>query len=403
MFVLLEAAFAAAARGISLGLWHFGRVPGLRHLLNWLIPPTPRTVRQPTPRGGSRLSHALVPVPIPARPIVRPDRRGTSRPPAASIWWAQSATTGLDSPNFGAPVSHIQSWPRRTIVLTLALAVITFSSASSFGQCCGGSCGGCPSMCSPGPGCCCPSGGCGFGCAAGCGCPRAPFGFGIFGGGRCCQPCGSCCGPACSGGCGPMCGPRCGPICGSPCGTSFCGSPPCCGSYCGGPACGMACGPCAPGACGAGCSGSCAPSCGAAPGPCGAGCCPTPTYGSMPGIPPGSSNQPGYPPSQGPGEPIPGVAPTTIPKRPAVPTDDKGTRFERRPVGSSGTASAVDVSDNSPTAGDQPPPRLFRQSVSAGFHTRVLTAQNSRAVAVSRDRRSLPFSARPEDEVARTE
>jgi hypothetical protein len=89
-----------------------------------------------------------------------------------------------------------------------------------------------------------------------------------------------------------------------------------------------------------------------------------------------------------------------------LPPDDKGTRFERRPVGSSSTAAALDVTDNS-----QPPRvhpdraeiRLFRQSVSAGFHTQILTAQNSRTIVRSRVGQPLPFSSQTDDELARRE
>ncbi len=102
----------------------------------------------------------------------------------------------------------------------------------------------------------------------------------------------------------------------------------------------------------------------------------------MPAVPPGATNRPNYaPPALTPGDPIPGGPTTTIPKRPALPPDDKGTRFERRPDGAASTASAIDVTQDAefsmplPTRAEK---RLFRQSVSAGFHTQVLTAQNDR-------------------------
>ncbi len=414
---LIEAARAAAARGLSYGVRQFGRVRGSRRLRNWLIPPTTRRAAGwPALRAGRRL--ALAPVPSVTRPVVPPRRQGTSRPEAASIWWSYPVPATLDSTVFGAPVSQLHSWPRRVFILTAAVATLMCGAATGFGQCCGPGCGagcgsGCgigPSMCSSGPGCCCPPGGCGFGCSAGCGCPRAPFGFGFFGGPRCGPPCGSCCGPACGGfcggGCGPVCGPRCGSVCGSPCGAGPCGCAPYGGGYCGGPACGLACGPCAPGACGSGCCGSCAPSCAGAPGPCGAGCCPTPTYETTPAMPPGTTDRPGYPPAIGPGEPIPGAAPTTIPKRSTAPPDDKGTRFERRPPESSGTAATVPVTDSSDPTGDPPSQstkRLFRQSLSAGFHTRILTVQSERSIAMNRAAHPSPFTAEPDDELARRE
>jgi hypothetical protein len=438
---LVDAAQRAAARGISFGIRHIGWVRGSRRLRDWLIPPMQRYVGWLSPPGKSRLAVVPVPVPSAIRPVAPPYVRGTSRPQAASLGWSYPVPATFDSTVFGAPVSPLHSWPRRVFILTLVAATLISWSTSGFGQCCGpgcgsGSCGSCgigPSMCpgpcSPGPGCCCPSGGCGFGCSAGCGCPRSPFGFGLFGGGRCSAPCGPCCGPSCGPSCGPMCGPPCGGVCGGACGSicgprcsSFCGSPcgspcgpcgcrPCCGSYCGGPACGLACGPCGPGACGAGCYGpggcsGCPPSCVGTLSPCGAGCCPTPTYETTPAFPPGSTNQPGYPPGIGPGEPIPGVPSTPIPKRTSLPPDDKGTRFERRPVGTSSTAAALDVTDNSHPLRVEPDRaeiRLFRQSVSAGFHTQILTAQNSRTIVRSRVGQPLPFSSQTDDELARRE
>jgi hypothetical protein len=441
----LVAARAAAARGISSWVRHIGRAWGRRRIRNWLIPPTThRNAGWPLPRGEGRLAVVLVPVASSVRPVARrPFARGTSRPLAASIWWSHPPAT-LDSTIFGAPVSQAHSWPRRVFILTAIVGAILFCSASVFGQCCGpgfgpscGPCGGsgCGSGCGMGSpmyssSCGCPSGGCGFGCSAGCGCPQSPFGFGFFGGGRCGSPCSSCCGPACGGGCGSpcgrVCGPRCasmcGPACGSPCGPGPCGYAPCCGSPCGGPACGFACspygpgpcgsGPCGPGPCGsgpcaAGCCGSCVPSCAGAPGPCGAGCGPMPTYEVSPALPPGSTNGPGYPPAASPGDPIPGPAGTTIPKRPSQPPDDKGTHFERRPDGAAGAAAApIDVTDNSDTSAtepSQPTRRLFRQSVSAGFRTRVLTAQAARTMSESRAAQTPPLQTETHDELARTE
>jgi hypothetical protein len=93
-----------------------------------------------------------------------------------------------------------------------------------------------------------------------------------------------------------------------------------------------------------------------------------------------------------PAEPIPGVPSTPIPKRPSLPPDDKGTRFERRPVGSSSAAAALDVTDNAERSARQstrPEIRLFRQSLSAGFHTQVLTAKNARTILRGRVDQSL--------------
>jgi hypothetical protein len=390
---LIDAARAAAA-GLSFGIRQIGRARGRRRLRNWLIPPTtPNNRRGPLWPGNGRLAIVPIPVPVPIRPPFSPSGRGTSRPQIDSTGWLYPTPATLDSSVLGAPVSPLHTWPRRVFIMVVATAAIVCLAVPAYSQCGSGCCGGCgggpsfcsPGPCSPGPGCCCPPGGCGFGCSAGCGCRPSMFNFGLFGGGRCCSPCGTCgpCGPGCSpvcggpcgGGCGSICGARCSPCCGSPCGGP-CGCSPCGGGCCGGPACGLACSPCGPGACGIGCGPSCMPGCAGAPIPGGAGCCPT--YETMPAVAPGGPN-----PALGPAEPIPGVPSTTIPKRPALPPDDKGTRFERRPVGTSGTAAAVDVTDNSDSSATQSPrpeKRLIRQSASAGFHTRVLTAQRSRAV-----------------------
>jgi hypothetical protein len=64
------------------------------------------------------------------------------------------------------------------------------------------------------------------------------------------------------------------------------------------------------------------------------------------------------------------------------------------------------VTDNSEPSGfqpDRPERRLFRQSLSAGFHTQVLTAQTARTIASIPDTQSLPPRTRPKDELARTE
>ncbi|HEV8001588.1 MAG TPA: hypothetical protein VGP63_17000 [Planctomycetaceae bacterium] len=141
------------------------------------------------------------------------------------------------------------------------------------------------------------------------------------------------------------------------------------------------------------------------PGSCGAGCGPPPTYEVSPGLAPGSTNGPGYPPAAIPGEPIPGITPNTIPKRPAPPQDEKRTRFERRPVGAIGSSAAPDLTDNSElaTGPSAAPRRLFRQSLSAGFHTTVLTAQVSRTTVGSRVAESAPRKTRLDDELARAE
>ena len=359
----LVAARAAAARGISSWVRHIGRVWGHRRLRNWLIPPTTRRDARlvDDARGGAGSPSQWLPFRTLFARLLIPSERGTSRPQAASIWWSYPVPATLDSTVFGAPVSPLHSWPRRVFILTALAGAMAGSRSGSalwlrlWSPVARSGCGMGPSMC--GPGCCCPSGGCGFGCSAGCGCPRATFGFGLFGGGRCCSPCGSCCAPSCGGGCGGPCGPVCfprvrsdvrcrlwiavrswplrilavlGPFLRRPRVRTWLAAPvegPCGPGSCSAGGCGTGC-------CGTGICGSCAPVAGA-PGPCGAGCGP-PTYETSPPLQPGSTNGPGYPPSIGPGEPIPGVAPTAIPKRSAPPPDEKGTHFERRPVGAIG-------------------------------------------------------------------
>ncbi len=406
-----------------------------------------------------------IPVPVPSsgRPPQTPGGRytgqGTSRPQAASVWWSYPVPATLDSTVFGAPIAPIHPWPRRLFMLAAAMGALLFGSATALAQCGGSGCGGCCSPgicsagicsmgnCSPAPNCCCPSGGCGFGCSAGCGCPRATFGLGWFGGGRCCSsPCGSCCGSGCGGyrscggcrSCGSFFGPcgapcgcaPCGPSCGSPCGcapcglacgSAFCGGPVCGGSICAGPACGLACGPPCGMACGPSWGPSCGPACGpggcgscgasglGAPGSCGGGCSPLPTYETNPALPPGATNHPGYPlpnnPTLPPGDPIPGAPATTIPKR-QPPPGDKGTRFERRPGETSNTAAATDLTqavDPSELSVPRPSQRLFRQSVSAGFHTRVVAADSGRSPGWKVTKRTGTQSPRTEGQLARIE
>jgi hypothetical protein len=89
-----------------------------------------------------------------------------------------------------------------------------------------------------------------------------------------------------------------------------------------------------------------------------------------------------------------------------LPPDDKGTRFERRPVGSTNAAAALDVTDKRDPWGDEPAPapkRFVRQSASAGFHTQILTAQNSRPKWGSRAANPLALKAQSQDELASSE
>jgi hypothetical protein len=130
-----------------------------------------------------------------------------------------------------------------------------------------------------------------------------------------------------------------------------------------------------------------------------------PTYETNPALPPGAINRPGYPPISPPGDPIPGTPATTIPKR-QLPPDDKGTRFERRPGETSNTAAATDLTqaaEPSELSVPRPSQRLFRQSVSAGFHTRVLTADSWRPRGESVAAATIRRTPRTEDQFARAE
>ena len=193
----------------------------------------------------------------------------------------------------------------------------------------------------------------------------------------CAPPCGrpmGCCGPACSGGCGCGCprfslgifpGRNCcpgyAPVCGPPCGSPF-------GSPCGSPY-GLACGP----GCG---SPACSPACGCPGGgsPCGGGY-PMPTY-ETPAVPqPSSGNRAGTSTIE-PTDPSPEGPPTPIKKRSATPPD--GAKFERQPQGSLDAAAGLDMSQASAEPAERCEKRFFRQSVSAGFRTRVLISGSGR-------------------------
>jgi hypothetical protein len=203
-------------------------------------------------------------------------------------------------------------------------------------------CGGCPpSCCRPA---CQPMGCCG-GCSSGCGCQRSSFA--LF--------------P--SAGCGPVCGPRCGPSCGSPCGC------PC------GPSCGLACGPvcgCGMPGCGVGGCGSGGLGCGPVAGT------PVQTFEGAPSGPlPSPSNTTGPPSSNDPGDQPPGGPPTPIKQRPVMPPDGS-QKFERQPQGSLDSGESFDVSQASADPVGVVVKRYFRQTVSAGFHTRVAVAEARR-------------------------
>src|ERR1700677_2431996 len=183
---LIEAA-RAAARGFSLGVRRLGRAPSTRRLRNWLIPPSAsRGGGNSLPGSGSRFAIVRVPVLVPStgrrphRPAGRYSGEGTSRPQPASIWWSYQIPATLDSTVFGAPIAPIHAWPRRVFMLTAAVGVLLFGSATALAQCCGSGGGGCGS-----PGCCSPGfGSFGFGSP---GphffCPPGGWRFWLFGGG----------------------------------------------------------------------------------------------------------------------------------------------------------------------------------------------------------------------------
>ena len=298
------------------------------------------------------------------------------------------------------PQRLAQQWH---ILLSIAMVVgtIVFEPASASAQCCGmgspgcGSCGGPPSFCgspcggspcggtpccgSPcggpmpffgrpacgcQPSCCrpmgfgggCGSGCCGGGCPTGCGYQRLSFGF--FPSGNCCPNYAPSCGSPCGCSCGPSCGLACGPSCG--CGSPACGSPGC-GS------CGQACG------------------CAGVPAPCGTvGGYPTPTFDAPSGPQPSSSNKTGPPPSNDPNDAPPAGPPTRIKQqRSGPPPADGSNKFERAPQGSGSldSSGSLDLSQASADPVGVVEKRFFRQTVSAGFHTRVAIAATSRLVS----------------------
>jgi hypothetical protein len=214
-------------------------------------------------------------------------------------------------------------------------------SMSCGSPCCGSPCGSpMPYFGSPGCGCrpsCGPPMGCCGGCGSPCGCQRASFAFFPMSG------------------CGPVCGPRCGPPCGCP-GVCSCG-----------PSCGLACGPacgCGMPGCGTGGCGSCGPVAGT----------PSPTFESAPSGPlPSSSNKPGPLPSIDPGDGPPTGPPAPIKQRPLPP--DGSDKFQRQqPQGSLDATGSIDLSQVSADPAGVVVKRFFRQTVSAGFHTRVALA-----------------------------
>jgi hypothetical protein len=280
--------------------------------------------------------------------------------------------------------AHDPTWPYSIILLFIAAtSVIVTGPRPVAAQCCGM---GSP-CCTPGPPCGCPSGGCGFGCSTGCGCGWPGPSFSLFGCRPCCQPC------------RPVCGSCCDPSYGIACRAPLCGSS--CGSCCG-PSYPIACGPCYGSACGPPCCGSCGPACGC-PGsvvPGSPGCCPPQTFESPSGFQPATTNKGGAPTIADPIESIPGAIPSPVNKPPAAPPNDKGTRFDRQPQGALESAEnhKITQSDVSEMPDER---RLVRQSVSAGFHTRVSIAASNRLLAGTD---SLPLTSRsPQDDGARND
>jgi hypothetical protein len=96
---------------------------------------------------------------------------------------------------------------------------------------------------------------------------------------------------------------------------------------------------------------------------------------------PSSSNKAGPPPIVEPGATSPDGPPTPIQRRSGPPSDDKAKGFERQPQGSLDAASALDNTQASAEPAELSEKRFFRQSVSAGFRTRVLVADSSRLMS----------------------
>jgi hypothetical protein len=80
-----------------------------------------------------------------------------------------------------------------------------------------------------------------------------------------------------------------------------------------------------------------------------------------------------------PGESLPEGPPTPVKKRSAGPPDDKPLKFERQPQGSLPSAESFDVTGGREEPADVWERRPFRQSVSAGFQTHVITRREELA------------------------
>jgi hypothetical protein len=134
---------------------------------------------------------------------------------------------------------------------------------------------------------------------------------------------------------------------------------------------------CGVGGCGAGGSG-CGPVAGT----------PAQTFEGAPSGPlPSSSNKAGPPPSIDPGDLPPAGPPTAIKQRPGTPPDGS-QRFERQPQGSLDSGESFDMSQASADPVGVVVKRYFRQTVSAGFHTRVAVAEARRPSSWNMARRT---------------
>ena len=92
---------------------------------------------------------------------------------------------------------------------------------------------------------------------------------------------------------------------------------------------------------------------------------------------PSPSNTTGPPPSNDAGDQPPGGPPAPIKQRSNTPPAD-GSKFERQPQGSLDSGESFDMSQASADPVGVVVKRYFRQTVSAGFHTRVEVAEAQR-------------------------
>ena len=112
------------------------------------------------------------------------------------------------------------------------------------------------------------------------------------------------------------------------------------------------------------------------------------TY-ETPSVPqPASSGKAGPTTTIEPTETSPEGPPTTIKRQSAPSSSSEGTGFERRPQSSLDAAASLDVTQASAEPAERREKRFFRQSASAGFHTRVLVPGSDQLVS-----QAVPTSA----------